>query len=265
MNILFVGDVFGEPGRKALHQFLPSLVDQYGIDFVLVNVDNAAGGKGVTGIIAEELFQLPIDCMTAGNHVWEQESIFPHLETHPILRPYNLETKERGKGFCIVPSKKGFPVACIHLQGKVFMEEKGKKISSPFKAMDALLKEVSSQTKIILVDVHAEATAEKRALAWYLDGRVSCVVGTHTHVQSADEEILPGGTAYITDLGMTGPHRSVIGLDIDTALKRFLSDGVFKKFKVAKEGARLEGLLVELYEETGKTKTVKRIRRGLGP
>ena len=261
MIILFVGDVFGEPGRRALHQFLPSLVDQHGADFVLVNVDNAAGGKGITDKIAEELFQLPIDCMTAGNHVWEQKSIFPHLKSRPILRPYNLETEEEGKGFMLIPSKKGLEVAVVHLQGRVFMDNKGKKATSPFKAMDALLKEMP--TKIVLVDIHAEATAEKKALGCYLDGRVSCVVGTHTHIQTADEEILPGGTAYMTDLGMTGPHRSVIGLDIDIALERFLSDGQCKKFEVAKQGIRLEGLLVDIDEASGKAKSVKRIRKSM--
>lgn len=262
MNILFIGDIFGKPGRNAVFQLLPGLIAEHQVDFVLANVDNAAGGKGVTDKIAEELFQLPIDCMTAGNHVWEQESIFPYLETHPILRPHNLETKERGKGFCILP-KKGKEVVCVHLQGKVFMDKKGKKATSPLRAMEGLLNEIRGRTNIILVDIHAEATAEKRALGWYLDGRVTAVVGTHTHIQSADEEILPQGTAYITDLGMTGPHHSVIGLDIETALKRFLSDGQCKDFKVAKEGVRLEGLLVEIDEETGRAKSVKRIRKGL--
>ncbi|MBI5299533.1 MAG: YmdB family metallophosphoesterase, partial [Deltaproteobacteria bacterium] len=143
----------------------------------------------------------------------------------------------------------------------VFMETKGHKTSSPFKAMDALLKEIRKETSIILVDIHAEASAEKKALGWYLDGQVTCVVGTHTHIQTADEEILPKGTAYMTDLGMTGPHHSVIGLDIETALKRFLSDGEFKKFKVASEGARLEGLLIGVDEETGRARQVTRIRK----
>lgn len=260
MKFLLIGDIFGRPGREACYQLLPGLVKEEGIDFVVANVDNAAGGKGVTDKIAEELFKLPIDCMTAGNHVWEQESIIPHLETHPILRPYNLETKEKGKGFCII-QKKGKNIAVVHLQGKAFMEGKGRKATNPFKAMDILLSEIKPQVDIILVDMHAEATAEKRAMAWYLDGRVSCVVGTHTHVQSADEEILPRGTAFITDLGMTGPHHSVIGLDIETALKRFLSDGQYKGFKVAEKGIRLEGLLVDIDEGTGRTRRVKRIRK----
>lgn len=263
MKILFIGDIFGRPGREAVGHFLSGLIAEHKIDFVLANVDNAAGGKGITEKVARELFALPIDCMTAGNHVWEQESIYPHLETHPVLRPYNLETKERGKGFCLLNSKGGVPVAVVHLQGRVYMDEKGKKATSPFKAMDALLSEIGATTKIILVDLHAEATAEKRALAWHLDGRVSCLVGTHTHVQTADEEILPGGIAYITDLGMTGPHQSVIGLDVDIALKRFLSDGQFKKFEVAKGGVRLEGLVVEVDEASGKAKSVQRIRKEL--
>ncbi|MBI4125361.1 MAG: TIGR00282 family metallophosphoesterase [Deltaproteobacteria bacterium] len=263
MNILFIGDIFGKPGRRAVEQCLPGLIQEHQIDFVLANVDNAAGGKGISEKVFNQLSSLPIDCMTAGNHVWEQESIFPHLESQPILRPYNLTTKERGKGFCVVQSKKGVPVACVHLQGRVYMEQKGKKASHPFVAMDGLLKEISGRAKIILVDLHAEATAEKRALAWYLDGRVSCFVGTHTHVQTADEEILPGGTGYITDLGMTGPHRSVIGLDVDTALRRFLTDGEYKKFEVAKEGARLEGLVVAVDESSGKSVSVQRIRKNL--
>lgn len=263
MNILCIGDIFGEPGRRALNHFLPGLVRQYGIDFVLANADNAAGGKGITDKIAEELFKTPIDVITAGNHVWEQESVYPHLETHPILRPYNVLEKERGKGFCIVPSKKGLDVGVIHLQGRVFMEGKGPKMRSPFKAVEEVLKEMASQTKIILVDMHAEATAEKRVMGWFLNGRVSCVVGTHTHVQTADEQILPGGTAYITDLGMTGPHDSVIGLDIETATKRFLSDGEYKGFKVAKENVRLEGILIDVDEETGKARSVTRIRKVL--
>lgn len=263
MNILLIGDIFGRPGREAVKGLLPGLIAEHQIDFVLANVDNAAGGKGINEKIATELFTLPIDCMTAGNHVWEQESIFPHLESHPILRPYNLETQERGKGFCIVTSRTGIPVAVVHLQGRVYMEQKGRKASSPFKAMDPLLAELAAEAKIILVDLHAEATAEKRALGWYLDGRISCLVGTHTHVQTADEEILPGGTAYITDMGMTGPHQSVIGLEVDTALKRFLSDGQYKKFEVAKGGIRLEGLKVVVDETSGKAKSLQRIRKEL--
>src|SRR3989344_1799590 len=180
MNILCIGDIFGEPGRRAVETWLSRLIDQHGIDFVIANVDNT-----------------------------------------------------------------------------------GPKMSSPFQAADALLKEIGNQTKIILVDLHAEATAEKRALAWYLDGRVTCVVGTHTHVQTCDEEILPRGTAYISDLGMTGPHRSVVGLDIEIAIKRFLSQGEFKGFKVAKEDVRLEGLLIDVDEESGRAISVNRIRKVL--
>ncbi len=261
MKILCVGDVYGDPGRKALYHFLPRLIEQHTIDFVMVNVDNAAGGKGITDKIAEEILKLPIDCITTGNHVWEQPSIFPHLEKNSILRPLNLVEKGPGHGFCILPSKKGFEVCVVHLQGRVFMEGKGPQMRSPLRAMDDFLAGLKSKPKIILVDIHAEATAEKRVLAWYLDGRVSAVVGTHTHVQTADEEILPKGTATITDLGMTGPHHSVIGLDVGTAVNRFLSDGRFKKFKVAEEDIRLEGLLIDLDEETGSAKSVKRIRQ----
>lgn len=263
MRILFIGDIFGEPGRRAVEYWLPKLVEQHGLDFVLANVDNAAGGKGLTDKTCEELFKTPIDVMTAGNHIWEQASIIPHLSTHPIVRPHNIAEVSPGKGFTIVASKKGIDVGVIHLQGRVFMDNKGKKSTSPFKALDEILAELSRKTPIILVDVHAEATAEKRALAWYADGKISCLVGTHTHVQTADEEILPGGTAFITDLGMTGPHHSVIGIEIETALKRFLSNGEFKGFKVARENVRLEGLIVDVDEETGRAKSVMRIRKNV--
>ena len=263
INILLIGDVFGEPGRRAIQALLPALISEHNISFVVTNVDNAAGGKGVTDKIAEELFQLPIDVMTAGNHVWEQVSIFPHLETHPILRPFNVQNQEKGKGYCVVESRAGIPVAVIHLQGRVFMEKKGKPMLSPFKAVEELLWEVRKKTNVILVDFHAEATAEKKALGWFLNGKVSCVVGTHTHIQTSDEEILPQGTAYMTDLGMTGPHLSVIGLDVEIALQRFLSDGTFKGFKVAKDRVRLEGLIVSIDETTGKALSVLRIRKDL--
>lgn len=263
MRVLFVGDIFGEPGRRAVVQLLPCLIQEHRIDFVVANADNAAGGKGVTDKIALELFQLPIDVMTAGNHIWEQSSVFPQLESHPILRPYNLTEPHIGKGFLIATAKNGVPVAVVHLQGTVFMENKGKKASNPFRAMDVLLKEIPPEIKIRLVDFHAEATAEKRALAWYLDGKISSLVGTHTHVQTCDEEIMPGGTAFITDLGMTGPHQSVIGLDIETALKRFTSGGEFKGFKVGKEGVRLEGLWVDIDETTGKAMSLGRIKERL--
>lgn len=263
MNILFIGDIFGEPGRRAVVQLLPRLLQEHRVDFVVANADNAAGGKGITDKIALELFQYPIDVITAGNHIWEQSSVFPQLESHPILRPYNLAESHIGKGFLVATSRGGMKVAVAHLQGTVFMDNKGKKASNPFKAMDVLLKEIPPEVKIRLIDFHAEATAEKRALAWYLDGKVSCVVGTHTHVQTSDEEVMPGGTAYLTDLGMTGPHHSVIGLDIETALKRFISGGEFKGFKVGKEGVRLEGLFVEVDSETGKAKSLRRIREVL--
>ena len=263
MNILFIGDIFGSPGRRALIALLPRLQQQYAIDFTLVNVDNSAGGKGITDKIADELFQLPIDVMTAGNHVWEQVSINAHLESHPILRPYNCEQKEIGKGSCIVKAKNGVSVAVVHLQGRAFMEGKGRKMISPFLAADEFLKSVPEGTKVLLVDFHAEATAEKRALGWYLDGRVSAMVGTHTHVQTADEEILPRGSAYITDMGMTGPHQSVIGLEVDVALRRFLSDGKVKDFEVGKEGVRLQGVVILVNEKTGRAQSIQRINEAL--
>ena len=263
MKILCVGDIFGEPGREALRRLLPGIISKHRIDFVLVNVDNAAGGKGLTDAIADELFQLPIHVMTAGNHIWEHNSIHGHLETHPILRPYNVEGKQRGKGFCIAAGTNGIPVGILHLQGRVFMESKGLKTDSPFRAVDGVLQELESQTRIIIVDVHAEATAEKKAIGWYLDGRVSAVIGTHTHVQTADEQILPHRTAYITDMGMTGPHGSIIGMDPEVALKRFLSDGQFKKFKVGKDNVQLQGVVIQIDEGNGAAVSIQRIQEKL--
>lgn len=263
IRVLFIGDICGRPGRQAVTELLPIIVQTEEIQFVVANADNAAGGKGMTEKTANELLALPIDVITAGNHVWEKKSIFPSLDLHPIVRPYNIKEKSPGKGYTIVKSKGGETVAVIHLQGRVFMEKKGRTSTSPFKAMDQLLAEIPQEVKIVLVDMHAEATAEKRALGWYLNGRVSCLVGTHTHVQTADEEILSGGTAYITDLGMTGPHHSVIGIEVQIALERFLSDGKCKKFKIAKEGVRLEGLIADIDEKTGRAVSVKRLRKSL--
>lgn len=263
MNILFIGDIYGRPGRRAVTELLPQLIQRHKIDFVVANADNAAGGKGMTDKVCKELFALPIDVITAGNHIWEKDSVFPHLDSHPIVRPHNIEEQSPGQGWRLIYSKKQVPVAVIHLQGRIFMDKKGKKATSPFKAMDEILQEIRNQTGIILVDFHAEATAEKRALSWYLDGKISCLVGTHTHVQTTDEEIMPKGMGYITDLGMTGPHRSVIGLDVDIALKRFLSDGKYKGFKVATEDVRLQGLLVDIHEGDGKARSVQRIREAL--
>lgn len=262
MNILFIGDIYGSPGREAVKRELPELVAGREIDFVVANVDNAAGGKGATPDVIDELTGAGVHCFTSGNHIWEKETIFPYLDSKPIVRPYNTAKPERGRGFHILPTKNGngTPVAVVHLQGIAYMKEIGPKMISPFLVIDRLLEELRQTTPVILIDLHAEATAEKRALGWAIDGKASGLFGTHTHTQTADEQILPQGTAYITDVGMTGPHDSVIGLDTETALRRFRNPGKCKDFKVAKLGVRLEGVFLQVDATTGKTVAIERIR-----
>lgn len=259
MRILAVGDIFGSPGRAVFRDLLPKLVDRHRVDFVFVNAENAAGGRGLTPRTAEEILQSPVQVLTAGNHTLEDDTLHPYFDTHPILRPLNLSEARFGKGWWLSEIPRLGSVAVVSLQGVVFMEGKGGKVLSPFATMDAHLPEIARQANVILVDFHAEATSEKRALAWYLDGRVSAVLGTHTHVQTADEEILPQGTAYISDLGMTGPHASVIGLDKDIAIYRFLT-GDKKKFEVATGGVRLEGVLLDIDERDGRARSIQRIK-----
>jgi len=258
MDILFIGDIFGRPGREAVKKLVPSIVRNEGIDFVIANIENAAGGKGITPKLADELFNSSIDVMTSGNHIWERQEIYSYLETHNILRPLNLEEEAPGRGWCLC-SKNGVDVMVVSLQGRVFMDTKGRKPSNPFLVMDNLLNRHMKAANIIVVDFHAEATSEKRALAWYLNGRVSAVIGTHTHVQTSDEEVLSGGTAYITDVGMTGPHASVIGLDKDIAIRRFLNEGEVG-FKVSDEGVRLECVKLKIDEKSGKALAIERRR-----
>jgi metallophosphoesterase (TIGR00282 family) len=261
MNLLIIGDIFGRPGRRAIRELLPALRRDRRIDFVIANAENAAGGKGLTPKIAEELFESPIDVMTAGNHIWEHEEIHPYFDSHPILRPHNVHASLPGMGWGVF-SAGLVRVGVVSLQGMVYMEEKGKKAENPLLAMDALLPELSRKCDVIVVDFHAEATSEKRALAWYLDGRITALVGTHTHVQTADEHIMPGGMAYISDIGMTGPHASVIGLAKEVAIHRFLT-GERKGFKVAEEGVRLEGVLIDIDEKSGRARSLQRIQERL--
>jgi len=260
MKILVIGDIFGRPGREAIGALLPDIVKKHSIDFVVANGENAAGGRGITPPTADELLKMPIDVISAGNHIWEHDSLHPYFETHPILRPINTKEAMPGKG-CIVKEKGGMRIAVVCLQGQIFMEDKGPQVTNPFHFMDAALPDIEKKSDIIIVDFHAEATSEKRALAWYLDGRVAALVGTHTHVQTADEEILPKGTAYISDIGMTGPHASVIGLGADAAIQRFLT-GEKKKFKVAEGNVRLEGVVIEIDKQSKKAVSIKRLQLG---
>jgi metallophosphoesterase (TIGR00282 family) len=262
MKILVVGDIFGRPGRGAIKELLPGLVRERRIDFVIANGENAAGGRGITPRIAEELFESPIDVMTAGNHIWEHSDIHPYLDSHPILRPHNVSDALPGSGWGIFASRGGVRVAVISLQGMIYMNSKGEIATNPFLAMDALIPQIEDRADVSIVDFHAEATSEKRALAWYVDGRITAFVGTHTHVQTADEEILPGGTAYISDLGMTGPHASVIGLAKEVAIHRFIT-GTAKGFKVAEGGVRLEAIVLDVDEKSGKARSIERLQQRL--
>lgn len=259
MKILAIGDIFGRPGRYAFRDLLPGLIEEHGADFVLANAENAAGGRGLTPKVADEILKSPVDVLTAGNHIWEHNQLHPYFDSHPILRPVNVKESLPGRGWGVFAARNGARVAVVSLQGLIYMEEKGEKASCPFRAMDKLIPEIASQSDLIVVDFHAEATSEKRALAWYLDGRIATFVGTHTHVQTADEEILPKGTAYISDLGMTGPHASAIGLDYDVAIHRFIT-GEKKKFKVAEGNVRLEGVALDIDEKNGLARSIKRLK-----
>jgi hypothetical protein len=255
MRILFVGDVIGKPGRKALLRLLPRLVDEKRADYVIVNVENAAGGFGVTPDVLGELAELPIHCYTSGNHVWDKKEVLELFQREPrLLRPANYPEGNPGKGVHLGETAAGVRVATLHLEGQVFM----KNVDSPFRAADRLLAELPKEVRVVFVDFHAEATSEKQALGIYLDGRVSAVVGTHTHVPTADERILPAGTAFLTDAGMTGPYEGVIGFKSDRVLHRFLLQTP-SSFEVAKRDVRLAAALVDVDENTGRARAIERM------
>ena len=257
---MYIGDVVGQPGRRALHQKLEHVVDRERIDFTIVNVENAAGGFGVTEAIMEELSELPIHAYTSGNHIWDKKDFVDNYEHYEhVVRPANYPAGNPGKGKVIRQTAAGVKVAVLQLMGNVFMPP----IDNPFYCADRELKEIGDGIKVIIVDIHGEATSEKQAMGRYLDGRVSAVLGTHTHVPTADERILPNGTAYQTDVGMTGAYDSVIGFRPDEALHRFLYNTP-KKLEVAKRDIRLSGCVVEVDETTGRASRITRIHEYLG-
>jgi len=254
MKILMIGDVCGRPGRRVIIERLPELREQHNIDFVVANVENAAG-FGVTPHICIELLSAGVDVMTSGNHVYDKKEGIEYIEYEPrLLRPANYPPGAPGRGLWMGAAKAGIAIAVINLQGRVFMPP----CDCPFRAADCALKEIGAQARIILVDCHAEATSEKAAMGRYLDGRVTAVVGTHTHVTTADEAILPGGTAYITDLGMTGPHSGIIGIETEQVLERFLT-GLSKRFETATADIRLNSAIIEADEQTGRAISIKRL------
>jgi 2',3'-cyclic-nucleotide 2'-phosphodiesterase len=255
MRVLFIGDIFGKPGRKALYDKLQGLVQVHRIDFCVANVENAAGGFGLTPQIVDEFLDADIDVLTSGNHIWDKRTILPYLTQQPrLLRPHNYPLATPGTGLFIGDSRCGVRVAVLSLQGRVYMQP----IDCPFAVGEAAVEKAHKHTKVVLVDFHAEATSEKQAFAWYMDGRVSAVVGTHTHVQTADERILPRGTAFITDLGMTGPYDSVIGSIPDLALERFLKQ-MPARLEPATGNPRFCGAVVDIDETTGLAISITRI------
>ena len=260
VRLLFVGDVIGRPGRRALQRTLHGLIDTHRIDYTIVNVENSAGGIGVTPDVLRELSALPIDCYSSGNHIWDKREGLPLLDKEPkLLRPANYPAGNPGHGLYVGQTAGGVKVATINLEGLVFM----KNLDSPFHTADRLLESLDDDVKVVLVDFHAEATSEKQALGYYLDGRVSAVFGTHTHVPTADDRILPQGTAFITDVGMTGPYDGIIGFKVGKVLQRFeLQRGI--ALEVAKKDLRLAGAVVEVDVETGKAVKLNRLLESVG-
>ncbi|MEG6615679.1 TIGR00282 family metallophosphoesterase [Peptococcaceae bacterium 1198_IL3148] len=254
MRILMIGDIVGRAGRRAVKDCVPSIRNDFNVDFVIANGENAAGGNGITKAIANELFSYGVDMMTMGNHVWNQREIFTYIaKENRIIRPANYPPGTPGNGYNLY-SVSGIKVAVINISGRVFMPE----MDCPFRKVDEILLDVGQQTKVIVVDFHAEATSEKVAMGWHLASRVTAVVGTHTHVQTADERILPGGTAYITDLGMTGPRDSVIGVQKDIILKKFKT-GLPQRFEVANTDYQFNAVLIDIDELTGEATNITRI------
>lgn len=257
MKVLVIGDIVGHPGRKAIKELVPLLKKEEGIDFCIANAENAAGGSGVTPPIADELFKCGVDVMTTGDHIWNKREIYEYLDSNNrLLRPANYPKGAPGFGSCVVdkPAK----IGVINLAGRVFMDA----IECPFRVVREEIDKMKGEVKIIFVDIHAEATSEKVALGWYLDGVVSCVFGTHTHIQTADERVLPKGTAYITDLGMAGPYDSVIGRKVEQILSRFITQ-LPHRFEMAEENIILAGAIVEVDEKSGKAISIKRVQRKL--
>ena len=255
LTILCVGDVFGEPGRKAVHTLLPKLRKQHAADLAVVNVENSAAGFGVTPLIARTFLEHGVDVMTSGNHIWDKKEIIEYIvKENLLLRPANYPAGTPGAGSIVVkagPHK----VGVLNLMGRVFLPT----LDCPFRKADEEVERLKAETSIIVVDMHCEATSESQAMGWYLDGRVSAVVGTHRHVQTADERVLPQGTAYITDLGMTGPTDSVIGVDKELALQRFLSQ-MPNRFEPAKGPVALHGVVIRIDPETGRGLSIERLR-----
>jgi hypothetical protein len=256
MRILFIGDIVGSPGRRIVADRLADIVSQEGIDLVLANGENAAAGFGITPRLAEELFATGIEVLTGGNHIWDRKELLEYIPHEPrLLRPANFPEGTPGRGVFLGTARNGTRYTVVNLQGRVFLGSN----DCPFRAADRELAALPSEVKVIIVDMHAETTSEKEAMGWYLDGRVSAVVGTHTHVATADEHVLPQGTAYISDVGMTGPHDGVIGMERTAILRRFL-DNLPARFEVATGDVQMNAVLLDVDETSGRARTIERRR-----
>jgi metallophosphoesterase (TIGR00282 family) len=256
MRILFIGDIVGKAGRRAIDGVLEKVISDHAIEFTVANGENAAGGMGITPAIAIEILNQGVDVLTSGNHIWAKKEIIPFLkEDSRLLRPANYPDLVPGRGQGVFESRNGQKVGVLNLEGRVFM----KHLDCPFRVAEKKVEILSKETRIILIDFHAEATSEKVAMGWFLNGKVSAVLGTHTHVQTGDERILSEGTAYITDVGMTGPLDSVIGIRKEVALERLLTQ-IPWKFDVASEEIELQGTVLEIEEKTGKSRSIQRLR-----
>ena len=255
MLILAVGDIIGRPGRQAVNELLPSLRQQYGLDLVIANGENVAGGLGLTSTAAKELLNAGVDVLTSGNHIWAQKEIIPYLDSEmPILRPLNYPPGVPGRGYIV-----NGQTAVVNLIGRTFMSN----FDCPFRAMDKLLAELNPKSPVIIVDFHAEATSEKVAMGRYLDGRVSAVLGTHTHVGTIDAQLLPGGTAYVTDIGMTGPIDSIIGDDTEEVIRRFMTI-IPHRLSVGKGKTMFSAILVRIDDKSGRGISIERIYKEVG-
>ncbi len=255
MRLLFIGDVVGQPGRRAVEQLLPLLRKSHSADVVIANGENSAGGAGITPGTAKELLEAGVDVITSGDHLWDQKEVIELLATDaPLIRPANYPQGTPGQGSLVLRKQGLAPVGVLNLQGRTFMPA----LENPFSVATVEVQRLRKETPIIFVDMHAEATSEKVALARMLDGTVSAVVGTHTHVQTADEQILPGGTAFLCDAGFTGPHDGVIGRTAEPVIRRFLS-GMPQRFDVGKNDVKLQGALIEIDDGTGRAMSITRI------
>ena len=259
MRILFIGDIVGRPGRELVRRGLAAIVEQHAIDLVIANAENSAAGFGITREIGDQLLEWGVDVMTSGNHIWDKKEALDYIGAEPrLLRPANFPAGAPGNGRYLARTRDDVSVGVVNVMGRAFMAP----LDDPFAVVLREIEALRARTRIIFVDFHAEATSEKIAMGWHLDGKVTAVVGTHTHVQTADERILPKGTAYLTDVGMTGPHDSVVGVEIDAALGKFLT-GLPARFETATGNPRLHAVIVDADEQTGRATDIERL--SLGP